>query len=326
MKRVFFIVGPTATGKSEIAAEVASASGAEVISADAYQLYDGLDLLTAKPHTAMLAKVAHHLIGDFPLTEAMNAEKFRVAALDAIEEIQGRGKSVIVVGGSGLYVKALTHGLAPLPKVDHELRARLGELTLDELYARLDQVDPGAAKTIDRKNKRRLVRALEICSVTERPVSQQRTQWKSIVAADVAGGRDARGAETPLSSAETAPATTMSGVFLFRDRADLAQRIDQRVEAMFANGVVDEVQRVSEFGETAAKTLGFQQVRDLIAGKLSERECITAIQQATRRYAKRQLTWFRRQTTFESLNLSLHGTSAAIEWICQKARLSLAHD
>lgn len=326
MKRVFFIVGPTATGKSEIAAEVASASGAEVISADAYQLYDGLDLLTAKPDAATLAKAAHHLIGDFPLTEAMNAEKFRVAALDAIEEIQGRGKSVIVVGGSGLYVKALTHGLAPLPKVDHELRARLGELTLDELYARLDQVDPGAAKTIDRKNKRRLVRALEICSVTERPVSQQRTQWNSIVAAAVAGGRDARGAETPLSSAETAAATTMSGVFLFRDRADLAQRIDQRVEAMFANGVVDEVQRVSEFGETAAKTLGFQQVRDLIAGKLSERECITAIQQATRRYAKRQLTWFRRQTTFEPLNLSLHGTSAAIEWICQKARLSLAHD
>ncbi len=305
MKRVFFIVGPTATGKSEIAAEVASASGAEVISADAYQLYDGLDLLTAKPHAATLAKAAHHLIGDFPLTEAMNAEKFRVAALDAIEEIQGRGKSVIVVGGSGLYVKALTHGLAPLPKVDHELRARLGELTLDELYARLDQVDPGAAKTIDRKNKRRLVRALEICSVTERPVSQQRTQW---------------------AATTTAAATIMSGVFLLRDRADLAQRIDQRVEAMFANGVVDEVQRVSEFGETAAKTLGFQQVRDLIAGKLSERECITAIQQATRRYAKRQLTWFRRQTTFESLNLSLHGTSAAIEWICQKARLSLAHD
>src|ERR1700719_342105 len=112
MKRVFFIVGPTATGKSELAAEVAHRLGAEIVSADAFQIYRGLDLLTAKPDRSTLAKAPHHLIGTVPLSEEMNAEKYRDAAETIVQEIQARGKPVIVAGGSGLYVKALTHGLA----------------------------------------------------------------------------------------------------------------------------------------------------------------------------------------------------------------------
>src|SRR5215831_12910792 len=112
MRRAFFIVGPTATGKSEIAADVAQEVGAEIVSADAFQIYSGLDRLTAKPQASTLTKATHHLIGTMPLSENMNAEKYRRAATCAIEEINSRGKLAIVVGGSGLYIKGLTHGLA----------------------------------------------------------------------------------------------------------------------------------------------------------------------------------------------------------------------
>ena len=132
MKRTFFIVGPTAAGKSEVAADVACEVGAEIVSADAFQVYRGLDLLTAKPGPSTLARTPHHLIGATPLHEEMNAEKYRRAASRAIEEIHSRGKLAIVVGGSGLYIKALTHGLAPVPQFDPKLREKLNAMSSDE--------------------------------------------------------------------------------------------------------------------------------------------------------------------------------------------------
>ena len=146
MTRAFIIVGPTATGKSEIAADVARKVGAEVVSADAFQIYRGLDLLTAKPDASTLAKAPHHLIGIVPLGEEMNAEKYRREATRAIEEINSRGKLAIVVGGSGLYIRALTHGLAPLPESDSKLRAKLNAMSLDDLRSQLVELDPEAAK------------------------------------------------------------------------------------------------------------------------------------------------------------------------------------
>src|SRR6266550_6141744 len=137
MTRAFFIVGPTATGKSELAADVAREVSAEIVSADAFQIYRGLDLLTAKPGAATLAKAPHHLIGTVPLTEEMNAEKYRRAAERAIEEVNSRGRLAIVVGGSGLYIKALTHGLAPLPESDPQLREKLNAMSLDNLRSQL---------------------------------------------------------------------------------------------------------------------------------------------------------------------------------------------
>ena len=297
MNSVFFIVGPTASGKSEIAADVAVRCGAEIVSADAFQIYRGLPLLTAQPNEATLRKVPHHLIGAVPLTEEMSADKFRGLALSAIEEINRRGKLAIVVGGSGLYLKALTHGLTPLPEVDPGLRAELNALSLDELNAQLRAVDPLGAEKIDRRNKRRIVRALEIYAQTKTPASEQRSQWE-----------------------QAAPET--HGVFVFRDRGELCARIDRRVEEMFREGVTDEVARASQLSVTAAKTIGLDQIRQLLEGGMSEAECIAAIQQATRRYAKRQLTWFRRQLTLESLNLSLlKDHSAAVDWILQKVSL-----
>jgi tRNA dimethylallyltransferase len=290
MKRTFFIVGPTATGKSELAADVAREIGAEIVSVDAFQIYRGLDLLTAKPDASTLGKAPHHLIGTTPLHEEMNAEKYRRAASRAIEEIHSRGKLAIVVGGSGLYIKALTHGLAPLPESDQKLREKLNAMSLEKLQAQLAELDPEAAQKIDLKNRRRVVRALEICLLVGKPASEV-----------VAGVADPGKSVKPRP--RSAPAAT--GVFVFHDREELYARINQRVEAMFENGVIEEVQAAGKVSSTASQMIGFREIRQLLDGEMSITQCVAAIQQATRRYAKRQLTWFRRQTSFSSLNLSL---------------------
>ena len=300
MRDVFFIVGPTATGKSEITADVAGDIGAEIVSADAFQVYRGLDLLTAKPDAATLAKVPHHLIGTMSILEEMNAEKFRKLALGAISQIHSRGKLAIVVGGSGLYVKALTHGLSITPAADPDLRAQLNELSLADLQKKLRELDPKTP--VDLKNRRRVVRAIEICMLSGKPASGQRTGW---------------------SAAETAAASTQ-GIFVFRERDDLYQRINARIEAMFENSVIEEVRAVGAMSETAAKMIGLREIRDLLGGKTSILQCVVAIQQATRRYAKRQLTWFRRQTNFQPLNLSVLSHVESVKWISQKAHLAFA--
>jgi tRNA dimethylallyltransferase len=297
VKRVFFIVGPTATGKSQLAAEIAAQCGAEIVSADAFQIYRGLPLLTAQADAATLRQAPHHLIATVPLSDAMSAEKFRELALKAIAEIHAGGKLALVVGGSGLYIKALTHGLAPLPPVDPKLRAELNALSLDQLNSRLLAVDPLGAEKIDRRNKRRVVRALEIFALTKQPASEQRSEWKS-------------------------EAKEIRGVFVLRERRELYERIDRRVEQMFRDGVVEEVAAIDEVSATAAKTLGFAQIRQLLERKISEAECIAAIQHLSRRYAKRQLTWFRQQSNFEPLNLSLlKDHSGTVDSILQKVSL-----
>jgi tRNA dimethylallyltransferase len=284
-RRTFFIVGPTATGKSDLAADVASEIGAEIVSADAFQVYRGLDLLTAKPDISTLAKAPHHLIGVTPLYEEMNAERYRHAASRALDQIQSRGKLAIIVGGSGLYIKALTHGLARLPESDPKLRETLNAMSLDELRSRLIEVDSKAAGKIDMKNRRRVVRALEICLLTGKPASE-------VVAGVADPGRPG-----------SAPAAT--GVFVFRNREELYARINARVERMFEDGVIEEVRAAGEMSATASQMIGFREIRQLLNGEMSITQCVAAIQQATRRYAKRQLTWFRRQTSFSPLNLSL---------------------
>src|ERR1700741_4686690 len=149
--RAFFIVGPPAVGKSEFAAEVAQRVGAEVVSADAFQIYRGLDLLTAKPDPATLPNAPHHLIGVVPLSEEMNAEKYRAAA----EKIIARRKPTIVVGGTGLYLQGLTHRLAKRPAATLRLREKLERATDDELFRSLRALDSAGAEKIDRQNRRR---------------------------------------------------------------------------------------------------------------------------------------------------------------------------
>jgi tRNA dimethylallyltransferase len=295
MTRAFFIVGPTATGKSQLAADVARESGAEIVSADAFQIYRGLDLLTAKPEASTFAKAPHHLIGTVPLSEEMNAEKYRRLATSIIEKINSRGKLAVIVGGSGLYIKALTHGLAPLPESDSKLREKLNALTLTELRSRLCEFDPDTSEKIDPRNRRRIVRALEICLLLGKPASK------------VVAGLGESGLAEP-----TIPAT---GVFVFRHREELYQRINQRVEIMFGRGVIEEVRNAGVTSATASQMIGLREIRQLLVGKLSCTQCIAEIQQATRRYAKRQLTWFRRQTNFLPLNLSFLTHNEAVKWI-----------
>ena len=269
MTRAFFIVGPTATGKSELAADAAAEIGAEIVSADAFQLYRGLDLLSAKPEPSTLSKALHHLIGTIPLSEEMNAEKFRRAATRAIEEINSRGKLAIIVGGSGLYIKALTHGLAPLPEADPKLREKLNAMSLGDLCSRLAELDSETTRKIDLKNRRRIVRALEICLLTGKP-----------------GSAPCKPPQTGLS------ASPHKGVFVYRDREQLYERINKRVESIFERGVVEEVRTAGKTSATASQMIGLREIRELIAGKETLQQCIAEIQQATRRYAKRQLTWF----------------------------------
>jgi tRNA dimethylallyltransferase len=301
MRRAFFIVGPTGTGKSEIAADVAHEVGAEIVSADAFQIYRGLDLLSAKPDVPTIAKAPHHLLDKMPLSENMNAEKYRRAANCAIEEINSRGKLAIVVGGSGLYIKALTHGLAPVPESDPKLRARLNAMSLDDLRSQLAKLDPETARKIDVNNRRRLVRALEICLLTGKPAAI----WRSPLL---------EGTQTGLS------ASPARGVFVFRNREDLYERINRRVETMFEQGVVEEVGFAAATSATASQMIGLWEIREMLAGRKSLTQCVAEIQQTTRRYAKRQLTWFRRQTNFAPLNLSFLTHNEAVKYILLRLR------
>lgn len=307
MKNVFFIVGPTAIGKSEIAADVAQELDAEIVSADAFQIYRGLNLLTAKPAPQTLAKVPHHLIGTMSILAEMNAEKFRQLARRAIDEIHLRGKLAIVVGGSGFYIKALTHGLTSLPAIGPKLRAQLNELSLDQLRVQIAEIDPETASKIDMKNRRRLVRAIAICLASGKPASVQRSEWKSVATVADRG--------QPESAT---PATT--GIFVFRDREELNERIDRRVDAMFEKGVIEEVRAAGAMSTTASQMIGLREIHELLAGKTSILQCLAAIQQGTRRYAKRQLTWFRRQTNFQPLNLSLLTHNDAVKRISQRLK------
>ena len=290
----FIIAGATAVGKSELAVAVAERCGGEIVSADAFQIYRGLDILTAKPSAELPARVPHHLVGEIPLTQSFDVAQYLPAARQRIAEICARGRVPIVTGGTGLYLRALTRGLAEMPRADAALRAELEQQPLAELQRRLAQLDPLGAAQIDLKNPRRVIRALEVCQLTGEPFSSFRQQW------------------------ETVPAG-IRGIVLTRDREALNARIDRRTETMFATGVVEEVRASGEIGPTASQTIGLREIRALLAGQLSQAECIATIQQNTRRYAKRQMTWFRREPALESVDLSKADPAQVAESLAQRA-------
>lgn len=319
MHDIFLLVGPTAVGKSRLAVEIAENLGAEILNADAFQIYRGLDILTAKPDADMLHRVPHHLLSAVELDEAMSAAKFRELALKAITEIGFRERIAIVAGGSGLYVKALTHGLNQTVPPNPKLRAELGAFFPKELMKRLVELDPDAAARIDLKNPRRVIRAIEIMegrgrsksvipSETIYPPRREESRHVSLKVTQ-------RGSLTPKTFG--ARDDKVRGIFLTRDRADLYWRIDERVRVMFHDGVEREVAALDNIGPTAEQALGLHEIRQLLAGEISREACIRKIQQATRRYAKRQLTWFRHQTNFPQLNLTALSHQEAVGAITQ---------
>lgn len=281
------VAGPTGVGKSAFAVELAHRLDGEILGADAYQVYAGLGILTAQPELPGL--VPHHLIGFLSPSEPFDAAVFASRAATLIPEIQARGRTPVLVGGSGLYLKALTHGLDDAPPADPALRAELSTLPVDELRLRLDAADPAARTVIDFQNPRRVMRALEICLLTGRSIAESRRAWAS---------REAPG---------------FRGLLLHRDREELDARIVANVDAMFARGVVEEVRRLvggnpslphPALGTTAALAIGLREILALLRGEISEPDCRTAIVLATRRYAKRQLTWFRNQFSFSVIDLT----------------------
>jgi tRNA dimethylallyltransferase len=274
------VAGPTAVGKSEFAVREALRIGGEIVGADAFQIYQGLEILTAQPSAELRRRVPHHLFGEIPLATPFDVAQYLARAEPVLAAIRARGNVPVIAGGTGLYIRALLRGLADLPASDPALRAELSAQPLSALQQRLAQLDPEGAAAIDLQNPRRVIRALEICLQTGRPFSSFREEWNH-------------------------PPETECGILLQRKREELYARIDRRVEAMLSEGAIEEVQRIGEaIGATARQTLGWTEIRRMLSGELSREACRTAIQQATRRYAKRQLTWFQRERGLRPVDLS----------------------
>ena len=269
MTRPIFILGPTGCGKSRLAVELAEQLGqAEIVSADAYQVYRQMPILTAAPSPELMARALHHLIGILDVTENNDAATHARRAFDAIAEIQARGHRPIITGGSGLYVKFISHGISPAPPSDATLGAELDALPLAEAVARLQQRDPEGASRTDLQNPRYVRRNLEIVMLGGKPLSHWQQNW-----AEPAG----------------------VGFLLTRDTAELDARIAVRARSMVAQGVIDELAALGSLSETAGKTLGLCHVRAHLAGELTLPELEAALILTTRQYAKRQRTWLRRE-------------------------------
>ena len=284
----WFLTGPTASGKTAIGIELALRLGAEIISIDSMAIYRRLDIGTAKPTAAEQAQVPHHLIDVLDPHEDSSVAQFIESALRTVDEIRGRGKRVLFVGGSPLYLKALLLGLFDGPPADWELRQQLiawaEQATPDALHARLAQVDPQAAQRLHPRDTRRLVRALEVFELTGRPISHWQTQFEG-----------SANQSQPLAFALSWP------------REELYRRIDQRVEAMFAAGLVAETAALLDTGRpvsrTARQAVGYREVLAHLEEGLPLDETIALVKTKTRQFAKRQLTWFRSLKMFRQVPL-----------------------
>ncbi len=281
-----FLVGPTAVGKSAVALELARALDAELVSADSMQVYRGMDIGTAKPTTEERALVPHHLIDVCEVNQVFDAKQFIEMASRVIDGIHARGRKALIVGGTGLYVRALRHGLFEGPPRSEALRERLEKMTVVQLFEELERLDPATAKRIDRHNPRRLVRALEVFHETGKPISELQKEW----------GRE-----------EGSRATTAAGFLLNRDRKDLHVRIERRIDQQIASGWVTEVRQLLEGGleknATAMQAAGYRELVAHVRGDLSLAEAVALIKTRTRQLAKRQLTWFRRETQLDWLEV-----------------------
>ncbi|HUS37438.1 MAG TPA: tRNA (adenosine(37)-N6)-dimethylallyltransferase MiaA [Verrucomicrobiae bacterium] len=272
-----YICGPTAVGKSAVAIEIAKRLGGGIISVDSMQVYRGMDIGTAKPTAEERDKVQHHLIDVAEVTENFDAAKFVQLAKAAEEQIE----FPIYCGGTGLYFNALLHGLGEAPASDPDVRRELQKMELEQLVEELRVKDLKCFERIDKSNPRRLVRALEVIRITGKPFSEQRAEWKE---------------------------TKARIVGLEMDRETLHRRIDRRVDEMFKRGLVDETRELLKRGlrenRTASQALGYKQVIEHLDGAAGLDETIELVKMRTRQFAKRQLTWFKRQLPVRWMNAS----------------------
>ena len=314
-----FLVGPTASGKSAVALAVAEQLGGEIISVDSMQVYRGLDIGTAKPTAEERARVPHHLIDAVDLIEPFDAAKFVELARKAEQGIRARGRVPIFCGGTGLYLKAYLEGLGDAPPADAALREELETTRLADLLRELEKRDPATFARIDKQNPRRVIRAVEVIRLTGKPFSEQRADWQLPRSSRGNEAHSSRSAlHTPHSAIDqsllTSAATRIWG--LQRNPADLCARTDARVDDMFARGLVEEtrslLRRGLEQNKTALQALGYRQVVEHLRGQLSLEEAIELVKVKTRQFAKRQMTWFRRQLAVRWLSVEVESEAAII--------------
>lgn len=283
------IAGPTAVGKTELSLDVAEALDAEIVSADSRQVYDELTIGTAKPSAEAQKRVPHHFIGERSLREPFSAGTYADEANERIRSILNRGRQPVVVGGATLYLHALQYGLADIPDVDDDVRdwleERLDEEGAEALYNELQEVDPAQAEKSDPTKTQRVIRALEVYHGTGKPL-------------------------TYYHENQPEPPFSFTTVVLNRDREQLYDRINRRVDRMLERGLLDEVRDVMDIDgvqldEPPLSTIGYREPIQYIRGEIEEYdEMVRLIKRNTRRYAKRQLTWFRRYDEYTWMEAS----------------------
>jgi tRNA dimethylallyltransferase len=265
------LVGPTASGKTRVAVDLAERFGCEIVCADSMTVYRGMDVGTAKPSREERARVRHHLLDVIDPGETFSVARYQKVARAALSEIRTRGRAPLVVGGSGLYFRAAVDDL-DFPPTDATVRARIETEDTESLAARLKREDPDAAVFVDLANRRRVVRALEVIEITGRPFSSFRDAWGRYTAAIVAG--------------------------LTPEVALLDARIEQRLRRMMDHGLLDEVGGLIEKGYrdalTSSQAIPYRQAVELLEGSITREAFFEQAARATRRLARRQLSWFRR--------------------------------
>jgi tRNA dimethylallyltransferase len=271
------IVGPTAVGKTNVAITLAQQFSTEIVSADSRQFFKEMSIGTAKPSPEELAAAPHHFINSHSITQAFSVGDFEKEAISLLENLFEKHSIAFLVGGSGLYVQAITQGFDSLPKAPPELRAELNkqltEKGIESLQKRLEALDPTYYNEVDIYNPQRIIRALEVCISTGQPFSAYRTH-----------------------AANERPFEVLT-IGLNTERSQLYDRINKRVDTMMEQGLLAEVETLLPYRElNALQTVGYQELFDYLEGKKSLEKAVEEIKQNTRRFAKRQLTWFRKNT------------------------------
>lgn len=291
------VVGPTASGKTSLAVDICEKIGGEAVSCDSMQIYKGMDIATAKPTADEMRGIPHHLIGFLEPDEPFSVAKYCEAARAEINDIVSRGKKAVLVGGTGLYYNSLVDNIEFLPEeTDFEYREELkkraesegAQVLLDELY----KADPAAAAELHVNNLGRIIRALEICRTTGKTKTLQ----------------------NELSRKNPSPFTVTAICLDARDRQFLYNRINKRVDIMLESGLLQEAEKFfdSSLGTTARQAIGYKELYPYFSGEKSLEECVDCLKMQTRRYAKRQLTWFRRDERMNFLYIDEYENSGAL--------------
>jgi len=295
--RVVAVVGPTGTGKTELASALARALDGEIVNADSRQVYRGLDIGSAKPSPAERAALPHHLFDVVAPDAVFDCVRYRSLAVEALGGVAHRGRTAILVGGTGLYLKALRYGLFPGPPRDTALRARLAAAEVaspGELHRRLAGIDPAAAARLHPHDQVRLIRALEVYELSGRRLSEWQDEHRF--------------------AGEAVPMVSI-GVEL--PRRELYERLNRRCAAMLAEGLIEEVQGLWSRGYgpelPALQSIGYREVGRYLCGECTLDEARDDMARATRKYAKRQLTWFRADPTIHWLTADATAPAKALE-------------